>query len=111
MTATLTPAPRPKRHASGRLSMSMYFGCTRKSEPGSTPTSVQYAVWRMGWGGPGGLLGGTAPGSTPGGLIAYAGDPDSATEATISVVAATAAARSGRSRLLPIPDRCIDIHQ
>ena len=51
----------------------------------------------MGAEGPGGLSGGTAAGSIPGGLIAYAGDPESATEATMSVVAATAAARSGRS--------------
>src|SRR5271155_4049853 len=66
----------------------------------------------MGAGGPGGLSGGTAAGSIPGGLIAYAGDPESATEATMSVVAAIAAARSGRSLLrLPVADRCIDIHQ
>ena len=77
--------------------MSKYFGCTRKSVPGNTPTEVQYATCFMGWSGPGGLLGGSAAGSIPGGLIAYAGDPDSATEATISVVAVTAAARSGRS--------------
>lgn len=52
----------------------------------------------MGAEGPGGPSGGTAAGSIPGGLIAYAcGDPESATEATTSIVAATAAARSGRS--------------
>src|ERR1700761_1095867 len=111
MTAIRTPPPRPKRHASGRFSMSMYFGCTRKSEPGNTPTSVQYALCFIGWGGPGGASGGTAAGSMPGGSTAYAGAPDSATDATMSVVAATAAARSGRSRRLPVANRCINIHQ
>src|SRR5947209_8141658 len=110
ITATRTPAPRPKRQASDRFSMSMYLGCTRKSLPGNTPTSVQYEFCFIGWPGPGALSGGTAPGSIPGGLIAEAGEPDSATEATISVVAVTAAARSGRNRL-PITNRGIDIHQ
>jgi len=77
--------------------MSMYFGCTRKSLPGNTPTSVQYELCFMVADGPGGLSGGTAAGSIPGGLTAYAGAPESATAATMSVVAATAAARSGRS--------------
>jgi hypothetical protein len=70
MTATFTPPPRPKRHASGRLSMSMYFGCTRKSVPGNTPTSVQYELCFIGCGGPGVPSGGTAAGSIPGGSIA-----------------------------------------
>jgi hypothetical protein len=48
----------------------MYFGCNRKSVPGSTPTSVQYEFCFMGAGGPGGLSGGTAPGSIVGGEIA-----------------------------------------
>src|ERR1700751_2658318 len=111
MTATRTPPPRPKRHASDRLSMSMYFGCTRKSLPGNTPTSVQYEFCFMGWGGAGGPSGGTAAGLIPGGAIADAGDPDSATDATMRVVAATAAARSGRRWRLAVADRCIDIHQ
>ena len=50
--------------------MSMYFGCTRKSLPGNTPTSVQYEFCFIGWEGPGALSGGTAAGSIPGGLIA-----------------------------------------
>src|ERR1700729_424629 len=111
MTGTFTPAPRPKRHASDRLSMSMYFGWIRKSLPGNTPTWVQYEFCFIVWEGPGALSGGTAPGSIPGGLIAYAGAPDSATEATIRVVAVTAAARSGRSFRLPIANRCQNIYQ
>ena len=48
----------------------MYFGCRRKSDPGNTPTSVQYEFCFIVWPGPGGLSGGTAAGSIAGGLIA-----------------------------------------
>ncbi|SOX54098.1 hypothetical protein MAAFP003_2774 [Mycobacterium ahvazicum] len=70
MTATLIPAPRPNCHASCMFSMSMYFGCSLKSVPGSTPTSVQYEFCFIGAGGPGGPSGGTAAGSIVGGDIA-----------------------------------------
>jgi hypothetical protein len=48
----------------------MYLGCTRKSLPGNTPTSVQYEFCFIAALGPGGLSGGTAAGSIPGGSIA-----------------------------------------
>jgi hypothetical protein len=60
MTATFTPAPRLNAQASDRLSISMYLGCTRKSVPGNTPTSVQYEFCFIGARGPGGVSGGTA---------------------------------------------------
>src|SRR6516164_2901847 len=113
MTATFTPAPRPNCHASCKFSMSMYFGCNRKSVPGNTPTSVQYEFCFIGAGGPGGPSGGgAAPGSTVGGEIAYAGGkPANAPEASRSAATAARDARPRHMLLLPVPDRCIDIHQ
>ena len=70
ITATFTPAPRPNCHAPAMSSISMYFGGNRKSVPGMTPTSVQYEFCFIGATGPGGLSGGTAPGSIVGGEIA-----------------------------------------
>ena len=70
MTATLTPAPRPKRHASAGSACPCTSAAIRKSVPGNTPTSVQYEFCFIGGGGPGGLSGGTAAGSIVGGLIA-----------------------------------------
>ncbi len=50
--------------------MSMYLGCSRKSVPGNTPTSVQYEFCFIGAPGPGGPSGGTAAASIVGGEIA-----------------------------------------
>src|SRR5437879_2528138 len=109
MTATFTPAPRPNCQASCKFSVSMYFGCNRKSVPGSTPTSVQYEFCFIGAGGAGGVSGGTAAGSTVGGEIALAGGkPANAPEVSRRAATVARDARPRHTLLLAVPDRRID---
>src|SRR6516225_11478273 len=92
--------------------MSMYFGCSLKSVPGMTPTSVQYVFCFIGATGPGGPSGGTAPGSTVGGEIAYAGGrPANAPEVSRSAATVARDVRPRHTLPLAVTDRRIDIHQ
>ncbi len=66
----------------------------------------------MGASGPGGTSGGSAPGSIVGGEIAYAGGrPVSAPEASKTAAMVAVPARPHHDLLLPVPNRCIDVHQ